>query len=379
MMLDSQPWRERVVSRAAWIRVAWCGLGALCLMGLSMRASQVSPSHELELHAGSAVSDEQACVSCHQDIVSTFATTGHRLTLNAADAPDLQSLFATSSDAPHADLRETFARSGGSLVARSTKNGRKQQVDWIFGSGRHARTPVSTWLLADQRLELLEHAVSWYPQTGLAPTIGLEHKESSGEGMNAMGVVHSRNAAENCFGCHSTAFPQSPSGPNWERHVAGVRCARCHVAADKHAIAAAAGETRIESWSHLSPLESVNRCGECHRRSDHFPLDELRPNNAQLLRFASVGLVESLCFREQHQIDGQRLDCMSCHDPHRPLDTDVSRSLRTCAQCHSEVSRACSQAPRTSNCLPCHMPKTAISSSLQFTNHWIQRRPQAAK
>ncbi len=360
----------------SWRRLAVCGLGALCILGLSLRASRFTQSGYLELQTPSASADEQACARCHQDIVSAFAATGHRLTLNSANDPKLQMLFAPATDDRLADLSETFRRSDGRLLARSTKNGRELNVDWVFGSGRHARTPVSTWLLADQRLELLEHAVSLYPQSGLAPTIGLERGETQGEGVHAMGVVHARNAAENCFGCHSTEFPLTPTGPDWPRHVAGVRCARCHVDAAKHADAAERGDTRIESWSSLTPLESVNRCGECHRRSDHFPPDELRPDNAQLLRFASVGLVLSQCFQSQHEIGGQRLVCTSCHDPHQPLETDITRSLRVCAQCHSGVGRECSQASKTSNCLPCHMPKASVNASLQFTNHWIQRRPK---
>lgn len=360
-----------------WLKASVCGLMALSMLWFSERASRLSRWNELETHARPAPSDEQACARCHPGIVESFAQTGHRQTLNPATDPVLQRLFAVSTDTDRTRSMETFVVRDGRLMAQSTAANRELVVAWIFGSGRHARTPVSMWNQADGRLELLEHGVSWYPRTGLAPTLGLEEASVRGEGLQTMGVLHANAAAENCFGCHTTDFPTSSTGPDWKHVVAGVRCDRCHHDTTQHLVAAERGEIAIERWSDLSPLESVNRCGECHRRSDHFPTDEIRPDNAQLLRFASVGLVQSPCFLQQTTIADTRLDCVSCHDPHQPLESDVTRSLQVCRQCHagSNSAKSCSQAPSTSNCLPCHMPKTPVHSALSFTNHWIQRRP----
>jgi len=349
------------------------------MLGLSERASRPSRWSDLETHARSVPSDEQTCQRCHQDIVKSFAQTGHRQTLNPATDPVLQQLFAGSKHEDRVHSKETFVVRDGRLLARSTAGHRELLVDWIFGSGRHARTPVSIWNQSNQHLELLEHGVSWYPSTELAPTLGLEEGSTNGEGLQAMGVVHSNTAAENCFGCHTTDFPNSTTGPDWKHVVTGVRCARCHHDTAQHLVAAERGAMVMERWSELPPLESVNRCGECHRRSDHFPADEIRPDNAQLLRFASVGLVQSRCFIQQSTLVGTRLDCVTCHDPHQPLETDITRSLQACRQCHGDTAaiKSCSQALSTSNCLPCHMPKTLVQSALSFTNHWIQRHPKS--
>ena len=132
----------------------------------------------------------------------------------------------------------------------------------------------------------------------------------------------------------------------------------------------------------MTPLESVNRCGECHRRADHLTPDELTPDNQLLIRFASVGLVQSACFLKQSTLSADQLpqgtrprfDCVTCHDPHRPAESDSAFYVARCAACHNTAATKCSQQPSDSNCLPCHMPKVEVQPPLRFTDHWIRIR-----
>ena len=136
----------------------------------------------------------------------------------------------------------------------------------------------------------------------------------------------------------------------------------------------------MEHLADLPPLESINRCGECHRRSDQFTPDELTPQNKLLVRFAPVGLSLSACFKHQSAkktADGttMRLVCTTCHDPHREAERDPQHYVRQCRECHGpkpHQAPPCPTEPMTSNCLPCHMPQVEVQKHLRFTDHWIR-------
>jgi hypothetical protein len=172
----------------------------------------------------------------------------------------------------------------------------------------------------------------------------------------------------------------------------GLGCARCHYEASEHLVAVGAGETnvdadrvnagddaRFDDWSQLPPLDSVNRCGECHRRADEFTAEELQPDNSPLVRFASVGLVMSRCFQQQATLPPssavRRLTCLTCHDPHRPAESDPDFYRQRCLECHGTSPshvRPCSSRPPSTQCTTCHLPKVGVHESLNFSDHWIR-------
>ena len=116
-------------------------------------------------------------------------------------------------------------------------------------------------------------------------------------------------------------------------------------------------------------LESINRCGECHRRVDEFTTDELVPTNPLLIRFSPVGLALSRCFQETNKdvadAGGKRLDCVTCHDPHDPPIRETEKLISyfrdKCLQCHED--QACGKprrqrvAANDNDCSKCHMPR----------------------
>lgn len=177
--------------------------------------------------------------------------------------------------------------------------------------------------------------------------------------------------------------------------VINLDCSRCHPGAAKHA--ASAGELPLAvDWDRLSPLESINRCGECHRRVDEFTPDELTPSHTHLVRFAPVGLALSPCFQVSNAPEQEdrfpRFDCLSCHDPHTPTRTDPGFFNARCRECHTEPAKPetsafdglaashrslaapCSARPADASCIDCHMPKSEIVPGLSFTDHWIRVR-----
>lgn len=336
--------------------------------------------------------DTSRCAACHAEQAAGFATTGHHNALLKLDdnlTREVLGPATASQPVEKLGVRLWSDSDSGPFMSSSKQTTDPVPSQWLFGSGKHARTPVSVWLNADGAAEVLEHRLSWYPQHGWDVTLGLQIPNESAPQrtpLESLGKIHDPAAARDCFGCHTTHSPLANDTliVRGAPIVPGVSCDRCHPGSESHARCREQGsvdESR-EQWRSLTPLESVNRCGECHRRADHFTPNELKPDNPMLIRFASVGLVQSACFRQQTSVTGDdramnvrsRFDCLTCHDPHRPAASDARYYSARCATCHNTAATKCSQQPVDSNCLPCHMPKVEVQSPLRFTDHWIRIR-----
>src|SRR5205085_2371200 len=106
------------------------------------------------------------------------------------------------------------------------------------------------------------HRISWYPQVGLDLTLGASGEPKAVVGHNALGKRLDTIETGDCFGCHCTWLPTDDKGRfDLQRMVAGVQCARCHLNGEEHvrAMSVGNGDSKMERWSDLSPLESIRR------------------------------------------------------------------------------------------------------------------------
>lgn len=327
---------------------------------------------------------EQRCLECHVGITDAYRSAPHARTLVRATDPEVVSLFAGRSfHREDVDVTYDYEVRDGRLLVSSPAYGRELTIDWIFGSGTHARTPLMTWTDIAGQTSAIEHSVSWYPGGDLGVTLGMDETQESA-GIHALGHPRPSSETINCFGCHCTFVPTDRGRILFDRIEPGVGCARCHWNTRQHVEEMDHGlPTTIERLSGLTPRESVDRCGECHRRADEMGAPIL-PDDPSIARFASVGLVQSACFLQQSEItlaDGKpaRFDCVSCHDPHRPTSRDWRAHTAVCLTCHDAAhDRApdCPSATRQENCLSCHMAKVPANEHLKFTDHWIRVRRQ---
>jgi predicted CXXCH cytochrome family protein len=336
----------------------------------------------LLVSASSLPPEISRCKECHGGLVARFESSGHNNTLKNPEGLTLKRFDGLSFT--RTDERGTvrFVKNKGELWARSDVIPGSMQIDWVFGSGRHAQTPVSVLTGPNGRMELIEHAISWYPKAGLGVTLGQAESSVRQSGLLSFGTHHGGRAAEECFSCHASHLGSSENGLQPDEVIAGVGCVRCHIRAAEHLRTIGEGTTSLDSWSELSPIESINRCGECHRRADHFTADELVPENLNLVRFAPVGLSLSECFIHQSDrsfgsSNSQRLDCLTCHDPHATFPALPQAFREICLSCHTGLESAsvvCSVRPSAVDCTSCHMPKIEIDKHISFTDHWIRVR-----
>ena len=189
------------------------------------------------------------------------------------------------------------------------------------------------------------------------------------------------DAALACLGCHVTN-PESllrDAGPlgGRPRHrlrerprpgvrLAGRRRQLRNVAIGRPSLASGAG-ARI--------------CAECHSPRGK----AVSPDDPTSIRFQGTTLTWSRCYTES----SDKLDCLTCHDPHRDASTSTAHYEAKCLECHAGHARApakgragvppdATQSPvcpvnPTKGCISCHMPKVGdVIPHSPFTDHFIR-------
>ena len=379
-------------------------LVAVLMLVVTMQGSSPHPVSRLEADLPRV--NTQSCAECHSGVVADFATAPHSNTLRRGNDPAMMSVFAGQS--VEIEGRQfSFSKEQDALWFKSDDLDYRRRVDWVFGSGRHALTPVS---LDSEGLTQL--FVSSFADGQLRTTPGASSVDSD---PLRLGNYQAAADTRRCFGCHvsrlsgkgdfgrqdvtcglmhtaSSSLVAEVSAPEVLPDagcmVANLDCSRCHFGATEHAESGGKLPT-LQGWSELTPLESINRCGECHRRADEMKSYEISVEQTHLVRFAPVGLSMSRCFQVANAAENvgnyPRLDCITCHDPHLPSRTEPEFFEAICRDCHTSPEQdprlksqritgviSCTQQPHDSACLSCHMQKTDFAPGLRFTDHWIR-------
>ncbi|HEX6083926.1 MAG TPA: hypothetical protein VF266_05345 [Thermoanaerobaculia bacterium] len=341
--------------------------------------------------------DDAACAGCHADRAKTYRQVGMARSFYRPRA----GVFIEDFDAPpyfHERSRQYFEmrRRGDGLVFRRWQvavDGTpthlfEQKVDWILGSGNHART----YLYATPGGELYQLPVSWYTATRewrMAP--GYDRADHDG-------VV--RRVRHECMFCHNAyAAVAEDKASYWRSQTfpaslpEGIGCQRCHGPGAKHVQT----KTRdsIVNPARLGTKLRNDVCYQCHlqptviisgMRKFGRDIHSFRPGQSldeyahridideedlpRAERFEinhhPYRLEQSKCFTESEG----RLSCLTCHDPHRKV-TDAAHYRKACMSCHQAPHRA------TEDCTSCHMPKRRPQDVVHtvMTDHFIRRSP----
>ncbi len=366
--------------------------------------------------------EDKACASCHQELFDAYQQVGMARSFAKPSAENLVEDFENSHFVHQASKRHyEMLREGDGIVFRRYQlddagqpiNEFVRQVDWILGSGKHARN----YLYQTETGEMYQLPVAWYPQErrwDMAPNFDSPEHE---------GVNHA--ITRDCMFCHN-AYPDVAAGsdayPNAQTFPhslpQGIGCQRCHGPGAEHVRVAnsdkASAERKRESIvnpARLSPQLRDDVCNQCHYQPSFFlagmrqfgrgdysyqpgnplaeylvDLDVVVEGEAASERFEinhhSYRLRQSRCFLESPE----KLSCLTCHDAHHtvPAAERVKHYAAACAKCHKADDCTLDPANPThpqgidaQDCASCHMPKRRTQDAVHvaMTDHFIRKTP----
>jgi tetratricopeptide (TPR) repeat protein len=280
-------------------------------------------------------------------------------------------------------------------------NATETGIDFVIGSGNHART----YLHRTPDNQLIELPLGWYAEAGGFWAMNPGYDRSDHAGL-------SRTVPYQCMFCHN-GDPQIPArqGPRADPVFLsvpqGIDCQRCHGDGGAHVRLAHTSGSGVEEVrkaivnpARLPADRQLEVCLQCHlepnsastssllvryeREPFSFrpgePLSDFRlhfDQNGNKDRFEIVGsaawrLMQSQCFLKS----GGTMTCTTCHDPHK--ETPARPYADTCAQCHAAKLTSLISAqrhPASTDCAGCHMPKRRTGDAVHvvMTDHRIQR------
>jgi hypothetical protein len=277
-----------------------------------------------------------------------------------------------------------------------------REISWIIGAGENGFGGIvrKEDYLFQAPLSFYSKAQRWELSPGY---------ELANAGFN-------RSILPGCISCHSGRPNTLPEGNG---HFASqpfsevaIGCENCHGPGLAHVLAAKMGQGGYEGSdgsivnpAALTPALANDICMSCHQIGDVRVLQpgkdfqSFRPGSA-LNDTISILLIPpnresppqqdllehyySMTLSKCYRGSGQRLTCISCHDPHvQPSSLDAPAYFRKkCLTCHTEKSctaplQAREQQQPADDCAGCHMKKREVReiSHSSITNHRILARP----
>jgi tetratricopeptide (TPR) repeat protein len=364
--------------------------------------------------AGNAYVDSAVCGQCHADKARTYLQTGmgrsfYRLTAETAVENFKSGLPFYH---PASDVYFNVLARGGKYFQRRWQIGfdgretnvEEKQIDFVLGSGNHART----YLHLTGRGALQQLPLGWYSEKGgyWGMNPGYDRADYQGS---------TRPIHYECMFCHN-AYPRIPEGSDEPAAEAryiepipqGIDCQRCHGPGRQHVEAAERKDATpqqiraaIVNPARLSQEREMEVCLQCHlettsrplphslQRFNHGPFSYIpgQPLAGFRLSFdmtpgknadfqvdhAGYRLRQSACFLKS----AGKLRCTTCHDPHAiPRGESAAAHYNAaCQSCHQVSAQTRVEHSAGANCVACHMPKRRTDDAVHIvmTDHRIVR------
>jgi predicted CXXCH cytochrome family protein len=335
---------------------------------------------------------DEVCAGCHQAIYTSYRKTPMAQASGPAAAGLLSGEFTHAPSGVHYRL---FLRDGRAWLAydrphapaERSLNG-EQELLFFIGSGTRGRTYLfqtdGFWF---------ESPVNWYSKQRVW--------DMNPKSLDAQEMPFTLRVDAACLHCHTSGVQAELPGAS--NHFAarpflygGITCEACH--GDPSAHLASSGTAPILNPAKLSPSRRDSICLQCHLEgkaivnrkgrslAKFVPGEELADYVTHYAYAGEMGadgratsqwqaLLQSQCKRRS----GDRMTCITCHDPHSSPapDQQVSYFRSKCLTCHRQTSFSRKHHPEQPDCASCHMPrqKTEDVAHEQVTDHRIQRQP----
>jgi len=326
------------------------------------------------------------CGQCHQAIFRSYL---HTPMANASGLAIDKVKPATFMHGPSGVTYTVSSDHGEALLSYHAPNGPGQiPLTYFLGSGH-----LGTTYLYFKGRYLFESPVAWYADS---------NRYDMKPGLTAMRSMPPPLPMESdCMRCHMSDVQRSDPGTiNRYQGLpflhAGITCEECH--GDSRAHVLTGGKAGILNPAHLDPELRDSICISCHlegdvsvQRAGHSVLN-YRPGEAigtymayyaregANLMARGVSEVEQLSQSTCKRMSGDKMSCMSCHDPHYTPDSAcrVAFYRSKCLACHNAPQFAKTHHPENQDCTSCHMPRIGARNILHvaWTDHRILRVPR---
>ncbi len=378
--------------------------GCLLIFALAIRAAGASSG---------APASMDACATCHRKIYESYRRTAMAHSFYQPQPENTIEDYRVNNRFYHpaSETHFTMVERAGKYYQRRYQLGfqgketnvDEQQIDFVLGSGNHARS----YLHRTGAGALVELPLAWYAEKGGYWAMGPGYDRADQSDAR-------RKVSYECMFCHN-AYPKIPAGhgePREEPIYAsalpqGIDCQRCHGSGDRHVdVAQTAGATleairnSIVNPARLDPQRQMEVCMQCHLETTSFPFPNsiwkydrepfsYKPGEplgdfmlffdhgpAKQDRFQIVSSVYRLRMSECFLRSGGALRCTTCHDPHR--DDAPARYSEVCIGCHRQALQETRPSGRHTGpaaAWDCHMPKRRTGDVVHavMTDHYIQR------
>ncbi len=324
------------------------------------------------------------CAECHSGIFRAQQRSRHARTFFRASELTNVSLPASPvRDPGQSKVTHVLKRVGPDRIEQQTRVEKQVYsaiVEYALGSGDRGLTFVGR----GENGEAVELRLSEYRNgAGYQWDVTSGHFVRPDEAARYLGEPLTEDALRRCLGCHVTSSQAIASGSGPEASDHGIACEKCHGPGENHILAVKAGfpDLAIVDPRMASGGRMVALCAECHspRRGN------LAKEDPSAVRFQGTTLTWSRCFLESQD----KLDCITCHDPHRDAVSSPAHYESKCLSCHSGArtgaelhgsseTRAASVCPvnPVKGCVGCHMPSVKnIVPHSSFTDHFIRVHP----
>ena len=327
---------------------------------------------------------DAVCGRCHAEIYRRYVET--RMANASGPALDGVETGAFTHQASGVQYR-VFVENGSALLGYSregddTMRGRRR-LEFFLGSGNHGRT-----YLYSMDGYWFETPIAWYSRKR-----GYDMRPSY---LNDKEMPLNLPTTSGCLRCHASGVRVEESGTR--NHFAGapfqhagITCETCHGDAAAHA--ASSGKAAVINPAKLDAERRDSVCIVCHLEGEttvprrgrsllDYRAGERAGDYASWFVLAGAGTtnrvvsqVEAFEVSRCKRASGDRMSCITCHDPHGgPSSGDRVAFYRSkCLACHTQARFASGHYANQPDCTQCHMPKRSPEDipHEQWTDHRI--------
>lgn len=340
------------------------------LPSTNSNSSAATPAQPEKSSSHNPYVGDQACASCHLDVVESFEKTGHFRTSSLPDRDSIQGSFAPGDNTlltsnPELSFRMDAANGGFFETALQGMSPyiteKRERIDFVVGSGGKGQTYLY-W----KENQIFQLPVSYWTQLGWVNSPGYRDGTANFD----------RAVIPRCLECHATYFEADPPPPNRYRKdgfVVGITCEKCHGPGREHIQrenSKSPGSSAVLNPSKFPRDRQMDLCGWCHAGAGvplvasfsfapgeplnrYLKIPPPDPDAAIDVHGSQIELLErSRCFRESD------MTCVTCHDVHR-VQHDLAAFSERCLKCHKPSTAMFPKSHHevSDNCIDCHMPE----------------------